>query len=167
MSQRTGRRQTLDYNETRLSARPRIYFVICRNAVLRRIALPPSTDYPCKCNLPQLQLLKFDGNCRSCQPFWTHFSAAIHKSDKLSTTDKLNYFSNPATATAASAVSGLQATDHSYKDAIEILKEHCGDNRIIVRDHRRGFLDLKPVTSSSDIRQLKQHMIGSRSTSEA
>ncbi|XP_077531107.1 uncharacterized protein LOC144143182 [Haemaphysalis longicornis] len=109
-----------------------------------------------KCNVPQLELLKFDGNCRSWQPFWTHFSAAVHKSDKLSMADKFNYFSNPPTETAASAISGLQATDHSYKDAMEILKEHCGDDHISVKDHRRGFLDLKPVTSSSIMRELKQ-----------
>ncbi|XP_077548213.1 uncharacterized protein LOC144161022 [Haemaphysalis longicornis] len=57
---------------------------------------------------------------------------------------------------AASAIAGLQATDGCYKDAIEILKQRFGDDRIIVQDHLRGLLDLKPVSSSSDVRQLRQ-----------
>ncbi|XP_077531269.1 uncharacterized protein LOC144143378 [Haemaphysalis longicornis] len=56
---------------------------------------------------------------------------------------------------AASAISGLQATEECYKDAIEILKKRFGDDRIIVQDHLRGLLDLKPVSSSSDVLQLR------------
>ncbi|XP_077536023.1 uncharacterized protein LOC144148349 [Haemaphysalis longicornis] len=62
----------------------------------------------------------------------------------------------PERMSAASAIAGLQATDGCYKDAIEILKQRFGDDRIIVQDHLRGLLDLKPVSSSSDVRQLRQ-----------
>lgn len=119
----------------------------------------PTTVHPSptgKCKLPQLELLKFDGNRRSWQRFWTQFSAAVHSNDELSTADKFNYLSSLVTGAAASAIAGLQATDGCYKDAIEILKQRFGDDRIIVQDHLRGLLDLKPVSSSSDVRQLRQ-----------
>ncbi|XP_077528262.1 uncharacterized protein LOC144139909 [Haemaphysalis longicornis] len=95
------------------------------------------------------------GDVRSWQRFWTQFSASVHNNDDLSTAYKFNYLSSLVTGAAASAISGLQATEECYKDAIEILKKRFGDDRIIVQDHLRGLLDLKPVSSSSDVLQLR------------
>lgn len=43
-----------------------------------------------------------------------------------------------------------------YNDALDILKQRFRDNRIIVQDHRRCLLDLEPMTSSTDGRELRQ-----------
>lgn len=137
-----------------LTASLRLKVQECRSATPRPTTVHPSPTG--KCKLPQLELLKFDGNRRSWQRFWTQFSAAVHNNDELSTADKFNYLSSLVTGAAASAIAGLQATDGCYKDAIEILKQRFGDDRIIVQDHLRGLLDLKPVSLSSDVRQLRQ-----------
>lgn len=63
------------------------------------------------------------------------FSAVIPNNDELSMADKFNYLSSLVTGAAASAKSGLQATDDCYKDALEILKACLGYNRIILQDH--------------------------------
>lgn len=89
---------TIDELADRETLHAGLYRLLCklrefRNSAPRLTTINRSPN--CECNLPQLELLKFDGNCRSWQQFWTHFSAAVHKSDKLSMADKLNYFSNP------------------------------------------------------------------------
>lgn len=109
-----------------------------------------------KSKLPQLELVKFDGNRRQWPRFWTQFTSAVHDNSELSTADKFNYLSSLVTGAAASAISGLQATEECYADAIEILKKRFGDEQIIVQDHLQGLLDLKPVSSSADVHQLRK-----------
>lgn len=72
-----------------------------------------------KSKLPQLELVKFDGNRRLWPRFWTQFTSAVHNNSELSTADKFNYLNSLVTGAAASAISGLQATEQCYKDAIE------------------------------------------------
>ncbi|KAH7936939.1 hypothetical protein HPB49_006449 [Dermacentor silvarum] len=107
-----------------------------------------------KSRLPQLELMKFDGNRKKCHHFCTQFSTAVHNNEELSTADKFNYLSTLLSGAAASAISGLQATEECYKDAIDILKKRFGDEIIIVQDHIRSLLDLRPISSSFELRDL-------------
>ncbi|XP_077560684.1 uncharacterized protein LOC144175464 [Haemaphysalis longicornis] len=109
-----------------------------------------------KANLPQLELLKFDGNRRNWQRFPMQFASAVRNNDDLSTGDKFHYSNILLTGAAASAISGLQASEECYKDAINILKKRFSDERLIVQDHLRGLLDLKSVSSSSNMHQLRR-----------
>ncbi|XP_049274156.1 uncharacterized protein LOC125759435 [Rhipicephalus sanguineus] len=117
--------------------------------------------------LPQLELQKFDGNRQKWHRFWMQFSTAVHNNDDLSAAEKFNYLSTLVTGTAAAAISGLQATGECYEDAIDILKKRFGDERIIVQEHLRSLLDLRPVLSSSSTTELRDlydevqvHIIG-------
>lgn len=60
------------------------------------------------------------------------------------------------TGTGASAIASVQATDDLYKEAMEVLKQRFGGERIIVQDQLRGLLDLEPMSASSDGRELQQ-----------
>ncbi|KAH7960539.1 hypothetical protein HPB49_021006 [Dermacentor silvarum] len=75
-----------------------------------------------KSRLLKLELMKFDGNRQQWHRFWRQFSTAVHNKEDLSTADKFNYLSTLLSGAAASAISGLQATEECYKDAIYILK---------------------------------------------
>lgn len=50
----------------------------------------------------------------------------------------------------------MQATDDLYKEAMEVLKQRFGDDRIVLQDQLRGLLNLEPMSSSSDGRELQQ-----------
>ncbi|KAH7973785.1 hypothetical protein HPB49_005296 [Dermacentor silvarum] len=94
-----------------------------------------------KSRLPQLELMKFDGNRKQWHRFLTQFSTAVHKKEELSTADKFNYLSTLLSRAAASAISGLQATEEYYQDAIDILKKRFGIASIIVQEDLRSLLD--------------------------
>ncbi|XP_077547597.1 uncharacterized protein LOC144159784 [Haemaphysalis longicornis] len=129
------------------------------NALASRLPTRPMscpTPATSQSKLPQLDLIKFDGNRKNWQRFWMQFSSAVHNNSELSTADKFNYLNTLVTGAAASAISGLQASEECYKDAVDILKKRFGDERIIVQDHLRSLLDLKPVSSSNNTQQLRR-----------
>ncbi|KAH7966645.1 hypothetical protein HPB49_018189 [Dermacentor silvarum] len=83
------------------------------------------------------------------------FSTAVRSKEELSTADKFNYLSTLLRGAATSAIYGLQATEECYKDVIDILKKRFGDETIIVQEHLRSLFDLRPISSSSNITQLR------------
>ncbi|KAH7981281.1 hypothetical protein HPB49_022893 [Dermacentor silvarum] len=113
------------------------------------------TSVSVKSRLPQLELMKFDGNRKQWHRFSTQFSTAVHNKEELSTADQFNYLSTLLSGAAASAISGLQATEECYQDVIDILKKRFGDESMIVQEHLQSLLDLRPVSSSSNITQLR------------
>ncbi|XP_077528455.1 uncharacterized protein LOC144140816 [Haemaphysalis longicornis] len=130
-----------------------------QNALASRLPTRPMscpTPATSKSKLPQLDLVKFDGNRKNWQRFWMQFSSAVHNNSELSSADKFNYLNTLVTGAAASAISGLQASEECYKDAVDILKKRFGDERIIVQDHLRSLVDLKPVSSSTNTQQLRR-----------
>ncbi|XP_077548000.1 uncharacterized protein LOC144160646 [Haemaphysalis longicornis] len=128
-----------------------------QDALASRPTRLPSSQTPTasKAKLPQLDLLKFDGNPKNWQRFWIQFASAVHNNDDLSTAEKFSYLNTLVTGAAASAISGLQPSEECYKDAIDILRKRFGDKRLIVQDHLRSLLDLRPVSSSSNMHQLR------------
>lgn len=60
------------------------------------------------------------------------------------------------TVATASAISRLLASEECDKDAIDILKKRFGDERLIIHNHLRSLVDLKPVSSSPNVHQLRQ-----------
>ncbi|KAH6930913.1 hypothetical protein HPB50_020820 [Hyalomma asiaticum] len=96
-----------------------------------------------KTRLPKLELKKFD--------------AAIHKNHELSDIDRFNYLKSLLSGEAKEAIAGLQAMAECYADAIEILEQRFGNPAALIRAHRpQGVIDLKPVTSAMNVRELRR-----------
>lgn len=111
---------------------------------------------PIRTKLLRIELTKFDGHRRNWHKFWSQFESSIHSNPELKDTDKFHYLTNLLTGTAASAISGLPITDACYADAVEILKKQFGDSEVIVQDHLHTLINLKPVSSSSDVAELRK-----------
>ncbi|KAH6931412.1 hypothetical protein HPB50_024380 [Hyalomma asiaticum] len=106
--------------------------------------------------LPKLELKKFDGKRKNWQPFWEQFEAAIHKNHELSDIDRFNYLKSLLSGEAEGAIAGLQATAECYADAIEILAQRFGNPTALIPHHMQGLIDLKPVTSARNVRELRR-----------
>ena len=56
--------------------------------------------------------------------------------------------------TALSAITGLALTQSNYANAVDILKQRCGNKQLIISSHVEALLKLKPVTALADIKGL-------------
>ncbi|KAH7957451.1 hypothetical protein HPB52_019088 [Rhipicephalus sanguineus] len=101
--------------------------------------------------LPKLELLRFDGSLTRWQPFWDMFRHSVHDNPSLSNTDRFHYLVSFLDGAAAQAVAGIQVTDSSYRDALDLLKQRFGNAKLIER-----LRTLKPVRSSSDVSDLRK-----------
>ncbi|KAH7974013.1 hypothetical protein HPB49_008404 [Dermacentor silvarum] len=99
--------------------------------------------------------MKFDGNRKQWHRFRIEFLTALRNKEELSTADKFKCLSTLLSGAAASAISGLRAAEECYQDAIDILNKRFRDETIIVQEHLRSLLDLRPISSSSNITQLR------------
>ncbi|XP_037525634.1 uncharacterized protein LOC119402557 [Rhipicephalus sanguineus] len=106
--------------------------------------------------LPKLELLRFDGSFTRWQPFWDMFRHSVHDNPSLSNTDRFHYLVSLLDGAAAQAVAGIQVTDSSYRDALEILKQRFGNAKLIEHKHLERLRTLKPVRSSSDVSALRK-----------
>ncbi|KAH6924478.1 hypothetical protein HPB50_018883 [Hyalomma asiaticum] len=52
--------------------------------------------------------------------------------------------------------SGLQATSQCYGDAIDILQKSFGDSSALIQDHMQGLIDISPVSSEKNVRDLRR-----------
>ncbi|KAH7977060.1 hypothetical protein HPB52_023373 [Rhipicephalus sanguineus] len=57
------------------------------------------------------------------RPFWDTFSHAVHNNPNLSNWDRFHYLISLLDGVAAQAVTGIEVTHSSYRDALEILKQ--------------------------------------------
>ncbi|XP_037517980.1 uncharacterized protein LOC119394747 [Rhipicephalus sanguineus] len=106
--------------------------------------------------LPKLELLRFDGSLTRWQPFWDMFRHSVHDNPSLSNTDRFHYLVSLLDGATAQAVAGIQVTDSSYRDALEILKQRFGNTKLIEHKHLERLRTLKPVRSSSNVSALRK-----------
>ncbi|KAH6942689.1 hypothetical protein HPB50_009248 [Hyalomma asiaticum] len=104
---------------------------------------------------PKLHLKKFDGKTKNWQPFWEQFEVAVHKNYELSDIDRFNYLQSLLSGEVEGDIAGLQATAECYADDIEILASRFGHPTALTQDHMQGLIDLKPVTSARNVRELR------------
>ncbi|XP_064462538.1 uncharacterized protein LOC135373242 [Ornithodoros turicata] len=122
-------------------------------------ASSPQSNNTTKSNgirLPKLQLVRFRGELSMWGSFWEQFKGAIHENDSLSKAEKFYYLRSLLDGPAATAISGLQATEECYADAIEVLTERFGDKRRIEREHLSRLRTLPYVKSSRDVYGLRK-----------
>ncbi|XP_064482856.1 uncharacterized protein LOC135395689 [Ornithodoros turicata] len=113
-------------------------------------ASSPQSNNTTKSNgirLPKLQLVRFRGELAMWGSVWEQFKGAVHENDSLTKAEKFYYLRSLLDGPAATAISGLQATEECYADAIEVLTVRFGDKRRIEREHLSRLRTLPYVKS--------------------
>ena len=118
---------------------------------IRSASTPASTSV----KLPSLEIPKYSGDVLQWTEFHDLFMSAVHSHKQLSDVQKLTYLKDHLTDAALDAISGIQISDASYSEAIDILKSRFGDPQAIVDAHHIALMEL-PVASAktSSLRQL-------------
>ncbi|XP_049527620.1 uncharacterized protein LOC125947248 [Dermacentor silvarum] len=105
--------------------------------------------------LPKLDLVHFNGTVQQWQPFWDMFKHAVHENASLTNIDRFHYLKTLLAGPAAKAIEGIQVTDASYADAIEILTNRFGNVRIIEQKYLENLRMLRPVRFSTDVTAMR------------
>ncbi|XP_064475626.1 uncharacterized protein LOC135389518 [Ornithodoros turicata] len=106
--------------------------------------------------LPKLKIDTFNGDLSKWQGFWDQFRATVHDNQRLTDVNRLKYLVSLVIGPAARAIEGLTILDGNYATAVEILKKRFGKSELLVTEHMGSLFDLKPVTSISDVKGLRE-----------
>ena len=105
--------------------------------------------------LPKLSLATFNGDPTNWTRCWDSFKSTIGDHRGLSKIDKLKYLVNSLTGVAAQTLTGLQISNDSYDEAIELLEKRFGNKQVIIT----SFMDsLRELPKQG--RTLKFHLGG-------
>ncbi|XP_077552513.1 uncharacterized protein LOC144166952 [Haemaphysalis longicornis] len=155
--------QVLDYNDRILSCLTRLQQRIdgdsvpsaAPSTVINEVVSTEQTQRS-KIKLPKLELIKFSGRSNEWQHFWELFEEVVDKNEDLSSIDKYNFLRVSVTGDAATAIAGLPPTARCYNDAVQLLKKRFGNEELLIQEHFKKLIDLKPVRSSEDVRGLRR-----------
>ncbi|CAB4014273.1 Hypothetical predicted protein, partial [Paramuricea clavata] len=133
------------------------------NIVIENSPTPPTPQNSSTPPTPQnnqtetLNLKKFRGDITTWSTFWDTFESVIDKNPSLSDIDKFNYLNSNSLLenTAADAISGLTLTSGNYNEAIIILKKRFGNKQLAINKHMDILLNLDPVTSVQNLKELR------------
>lgn len=125
------------------------------NNMNRNSNLPLATGNKFHVNLPKLNIEKFDGNFENWQEFYSQFKSAIHDNEELNNVDKFTYLKGLLKGSAQIAIQGLTITDENYSLALQILENRYGKKEMLIRSHINKLLNLSPVRSSSNLKELR------------
>ena len=109
-----------------------------------------------KVKLPKLTIQPFKGDLTAWTTFWDSYKAAIHDNTSLSDVNKFNYLRSLLQGPALDAVSRLTLTAANYKEAVSILEKRFGNKQQIVAKHMEMILNIDPVTSTYNLKALRQ-----------
>ncbi|XP_077528119.1 uncharacterized protein LOC144139709 [Haemaphysalis longicornis] len=155
--------QVLDYNDRILSCLTRLQQRIdgdsvpsaAPSTVINEVVSTEQTQRS-KIKLPKLELIKFSGRSNEWQHFWELFEEVVDKNEDLSSIDKYNFLRVSVTGDAATAIAGHPPTAPCYNDAVQLLKKRFGNEELLIQEHFKKLIDLKPVRSSEDVRGLRR-----------
>ncbi|XP_077550601.1 uncharacterized protein LOC144163738 [Haemaphysalis longicornis] len=130
--------------------------------------LVPDEDFEDKC----AQVLDYNDGILSCltrlqqridgdsvpsaSPSTVINEVVVDKNEDLSSIDKYNFLRVSVTGDAATAIAGLSPTARCYNDAVQLLKKRFGNEELLIQEHFKKLIDLKPVRSSEDVRGLRR-----------
>ena len=107
----------------------------------------------------------FDRNILNWKTFWQQFEVAIHSKAQLEDTEKLAYLTDVLKHGPAShAIESLTHDAQCYKEAIDCLRKHYDQWRVIHQAHTHAILDASSMKdgNSKELRRLhdvaKKHM---------
>ena len=116
----------------------------------------PAGSRSSRVRLPNLQLRSFGGDLTKWTSFWESFESAVHNNEDLSAVEKFNYLTSLLERSAQEAISGLALTAANYSEAVATLKKRFGSKPQIVNKHMEDLLQVEGVTSSQNVRALRQ-----------
>eukprot|EP00112_Aurelia_sp_Birch-Aquarium-sp1_P020996 Seg554.7 transcript_id=Seg554.7/GoldUCD/mRNA.D3Y31 product="hypothetical protein" protein_id=Seg554.7/GoldUCD/D3Y31 len=105
--------------------------------------------------LHKLKLHKFNGDVIKWQTFWDSYKCAIHDDPSLNLITKFSYLRDLLEGSAASSIAAFQTTEANYASAIEVLQRRFGDEQVIVSGHHDALLNLPPLISSKNAKELR------------
>ncbi len=95
---------------------------------------PPSQHQhqpaPLSLKLPKVELPSFDGDPCKFKSFWELYSSAI-ESQNLSNVEKFVYLSGLLKGEARDAIDGIEKTNATYPEALQVLIRRFGNDRVI------------------------------------
>ena len=106
--------------------------------------------------LPQLTLIKFSGEPLDWLNFWDLFRTSVHERQDLPAPVKFQYLVGQLEGEAARLIAGFNHTALEYEEAIDLIQETYGKEKILINARLNALLDIKPpeatVQSLSDFR---------------
>ena len=105
--------------------------------------------------LPKLEIQKFKDQLTCWQEFMDSFNAAVHNSKALSDVEKFNYLRIFLEGEAQHTISGLSLTNDNYNEALNLLKNHFGNNQVIISAHMNTLVKI-PSVNNEDIKALRK-----------
>ncbi len=94
--------------------------------------------------LPNLEIVKFNGDFLKFAEFWEHFEATIHNNSRLSVIEKFGYLKSYLCGAASTAIDGLMVCSDNYEEAVAIIKERFGKKALIVAELYNRLSKVKP-----------------------
>ena len=94
--------------------------------------------------LPKIIIPPFDGNPLHYQSFVDSFGSSIDTNQSLSNVEKFLYLKGFLKGKALSTIEGLSLTASNYDEAINLLKERFGDQKLLVATFFDELLKLPP-----------------------
>ena len=106
--------------------------------------------------LPRQDIPPFSGDHSQFQSFWEIFDSSINSITSLAPINKFSYLKTLLTGKAKDVLNGLEFTSGNYDEAVAILKSCFGDPQVVIQSNIDILLALCPVSSSSNIIELRK-----------
>ena len=106
--------------------------------------------------LPRQQFSAFFRRSLQFQAFWEIFDSSIHSNTSLATINKFSYLKTLLTGKVKDALNSFELTSENYDEAVVILKSRFEVPQVDIQPNVDILLALHPVSSSSNITELRK-----------
>ena len=98
----------------------------------------------------------FSGDPFQFQAFWEIFDSSIHSNTSLATINKFSYLKTLLTGKVKDALNSFELTSENHDEAVVILKSRFEEPQVVIQPNVDILLALHPVSSSSNITELRK-----------
>ena len=105
--------------------------------------------------LPKIVIPHYDGSPENWQEFWSQFDITVNQNNALSKVEKFVYLRSLLKPPALTVIQGLALSEANYETALDLIKNRFGKKDIIVRYKIDALLNLSPVKSVNQIKELR------------
>ncbi|XP_063972042.1 uncharacterized protein LOC135159909 [Diachasmimorpha longicaudata] len=113
------------------------------------LAADTATSLLALMRLPELEIVKFNGEYENYRPFIDTFMSGINNYPQLSKFHKLQYFRSLLTGKAAKVIEALPNTENNYETALEMIDKKFNFERKILSRHWWTLQDLPIITKET------------------
>ena len=87
---------------------------------------------------------------------WDQFESSIHSKRGISDIDKFSNLRSFLAPVALETISGLTLSSQNYSEAIDLLKNRCGNPQTLINSSLEQFVNLETVTKTNDVIRLRK-----------